>query len=139
MPSPTAFITLRLMPSRSSRLMPGLRGDAGGDDADVGAGDVGIVGRALELRVEVVDRAGLGDVERLALGNALGDVEQDDVAKLAHRGEVGQGSADHSGADQRDLLPSHEAAFLCCFRGGAEARRPSWRRSRPTSEVGATA
>ena len=25
MPSPTAFITLRLMPSRSSRLMPGLR------------------------------------------------------------------------------------------------------------------
>ena len=26
MPSPTAFMTLRLMPSRSSRLMPGLRG-----------------------------------------------------------------------------------------------------------------
>ena len=26
MPSPTDFITLRLMPSRSSRLMPGLRG-----------------------------------------------------------------------------------------------------------------
>ena len=26
MPSPTAFITLRLMPSRSSRLIPGLRG-----------------------------------------------------------------------------------------------------------------
>ena len=26
MPSPTASITLRLMPSRSSRLMPGLRG-----------------------------------------------------------------------------------------------------------------
>ncbi len=25
-PSPTAFITLRLMPSRSSRLMPALRG-----------------------------------------------------------------------------------------------------------------
>ncbi len=26
MPSPTAFITFRLMPIRSSRLMPGLRG-----------------------------------------------------------------------------------------------------------------
>ena len=26
MPSPTAFMTFRLMPSRSSRLMPGLRG-----------------------------------------------------------------------------------------------------------------
>ena len=45
MPSPTAFITFRLMPSRSSRLMPGLRGDAGGDDAHVGAGDVGIIVR----------------------------------------------------------------------------------------------
>ena len=88
-----------------------LAGDAGGDDADVGAGDVGIVGRALELRVEAVDRAGLGDVERLALGNALGDVEQDDVAQLAHRGEVGERAADHSGADQRDLLASHGG---CC-------------------------
>ena len=89
-----------------------LAGDAGGDDADVGAGDVGIVGRALEPGVEVVDRPGLGDVERLALGNAFGDVEQDDVAKLAHRREVGERAADHSGADERDLLPSHEAAFL---------------------------
>ncbi len=26
MPAPTAFMTFRLMPSRSSRLMPGLRG-----------------------------------------------------------------------------------------------------------------
>jgi hypothetical protein len=26
MPSPTAFMTFRLMPRRSSRLMPGLRG-----------------------------------------------------------------------------------------------------------------
>ena len=26
MPSPTAFMTLRLMPSRSSRLIPGFRG-----------------------------------------------------------------------------------------------------------------
>ena len=45
MPSPTAFITFRLMPSRSSRLIPGLRGDPGGDDAHVGTGDVGIIVR----------------------------------------------------------------------------------------------
>ena len=102
--------------------MPGLRGDAGGDDAHVGAGDVGIIGRALELGVEAVDRAGLGDVERLALGNALGDVEQDDVAKLAHRGEVGERSADHSGADQRDFLASHEAR-LSTFHVLRRARR----------------
>ena len=65
----------------------------------------------LSVDVEVVDRPGLGDVERLALGNAFDDVEQDDVAELAHRREVSEGSADHSGADQRDLLPSHVAAF----------------------------
>ncbi len=41
---------------------------AGGDDAHVGAGDVGIIRRAFELGVEVVDRAGLGDVERLPSG-----------------------------------------------------------------------
>ena len=56
MPSPTAFITFKLMPSRSSRLMPGLRGDAGGDDAHVGAGDVGIIVGALERGVIAVDR-----------------------------------------------------------------------------------
>jgi hypothetical protein len=60
----------------------------------------------LRTGVEAVDRAGLGDVERLALGNALGDVEQDDVAKLAHRGEVSEGSADHSGTDIERLPPS---------------------------------
>ncbi len=47
----------------------------------------------------------------LPSGTPFDDVEQDDVAELAHRGEVGEGSADHSRADQRDLLPSHEAAF----------------------------
>ena len=89
----------------------GLAGDSGGDDAHVGALDVGIIRRALQLGVEVVDRPGLGDVERLALGHPLDDVEQDDVAELAHGGEVSEGSADHSGADEGDLLSSHEAAF----------------------------
>ena len=72
------------------------------------------------MDVEVVNRPSLGDVERLALGNTLRDVEEDDVAQLPHRREVSQGSADHSSADKRDLLPSHEAAFnlSVCFSGG---------------------
>ncbi len=81
----------------------------GGDDAHVRAGDVGVIGCALQLRVEIVDGAGLGDVERLSFRNTLGDVEQDDVAEFAHRGEVSQRAADHSGADQRDFFPSHGA------------------------------
>src|SRR4029079_14058089 len=100
-PSPTAFITLRLMPRRSSRLMPGLRatpavtmhtsapamsaksGVAVIFAVDASAGYVSIVGCALHLRVEVVDRTGLRDVEPLALGHAFHDVEQDDVAQFA--------------------------------------------------------
>ena len=59
-----------------------LAGDAGGDDDDVGAGDVGIIVGALELRVEAFDRAALREIERLALRHALDDVEQDDVAQF---------------------------------------------------------
>jgi hypothetical protein len=93
--------------------------NAGGDDAHVRALYVGIVGRALERRVEAVDGAGLGDVERLAFRCPLGNVEQDDVAKLTHCGEVSQGSADHPGADQGNLLASHEV--LRSFRFAASA------------------
>ena len=55
---------------------------AGGDDADVGALDrlVGI--GAGKRGVEAFDRGGLDEIERLALRNALHDVEQDDVAEL---------------------------------------------------------
>ena len=112
-----------------------LAGDAGGDDAHVRPGDVGIVGRALHLGVEIVDRPGLGDVERLALGNAFDDVEQDDVAELAHRSEVSQRSADHSGADEGDFLPSHEAAFLAVVVVAAVGESAARGARRPISEV----
>ena len=88
---------------------PRLAGDAGGDDDDVGARDVGIIVRALERRVEALDRAALGKIERLALRHALDDVEQDDVAKLLRGGEMGERAADIAGADQRDLVASHGA------------------------------
>ena len=81
---------------------------AGGDDHHVRAGNVGIIVGAGELRVEAFDRAALAEVQRLALRNALGDVEQDDVAKLPLGREVSEGSADHSGADQGNLLAGHE-------------------------------
>ena len=89
-----------------------LAGDAGGDDDHVGAGDVGIVVGAGDLGVEAFDRAALRQVERLALGNALDDVEQDDVAQFLLRGEMGERAADIAGADQRDLLASHVSSHL---------------------------
>ena len=58
----------------------GLARYAGGDDDDVGALDVGVIVHALECRVEAIDRRGLRDVERLALRQALHDVEQHHIA-----------------------------------------------------------
>ena len=78
-----------------------------GHDADAGAGDVGVVLRSLERGVEALHGTGLGEVEGLALGDSLGDVEQDDVAKLPDGGEMGERAADLSGADQGDLRSGH--------------------------------
>ena len=81
---------------------------AGGDDADIRAGDIG-VGSCVPLSagVEPFGGAGFGDVERLALGGAFGDVEQDDIAQFLERGEMGKRAADLSRADQRDLGSGH--------------------------------
>ena len=66
----------------------------------------------VNLRVEIVDRRGLGDVERLALRNALHDVEHHDVTELFEADEVGQRAADLAGADQRNLVTRHGGKTL---------------------------
>ena len=91
--------------------MPGLRGTPAVTMHDVGAVDVGIVVGAGELGVEAVDRAGLGEIERLALRHALGDVEQHDVAQFLQAREMRQRAADLARADQRDLLARHPDPF----------------------------
>ena len=47
------------------------------------------------------------DVERLALRQALGDVENDDVAQLLQPDQMRERSADHATADQGDLRARH--------------------------------
>ncbi len=80
---------------------------AGGDDDDVGAGDLLVAVGAGKIGVEAVDRRGFGEVERLALGRAFGDVEQNDVAQLLQTGEMGQRAADLAGSDQCNLVTRH--------------------------------
>lgn len=67
----------------------GLAGNARGDDADIRILDGGIVVRAGDGDVLAEDRRGLVDIQRLALGNALGDIEQDDVAQFLARRNMG--------------------------------------------------
>ena len=90
----------------------GLARHAGGDDADVGAFDRLVGVGAGELGVEVVDRRGFGDVERLALRDAFHDVEQHDVAELLEADEVGERAADLAGADQCNLVTRHGGKTL---------------------------
>jgi hypothetical protein len=84
-----------------------LAGKPGRHDDDVRALDVLVAVRALELHVEAVDRRGLGDVEGLALGQPLDDVEQDHVAELAERAELSEDAADLPAADECNLRSSH--------------------------------
>ena len=44
------------------------------------------------------------EIERLALRDAFGDVEQDDVAEFLQADEMGERAADLAGADQRNLV-----------------------------------
>ena len=85
---------------------------AGGDDADRSAFD-GLVGiGAGELGVEALDRRRLHEVERLALGDALDDVEQDDVAELLEADQERERAADLASADQCNLVTRHETNVL---------------------------
>ena len=85
----------------------GLARDAGGDDHDIGAGDLGIVVGAADHRVVALDRRAFDDVERLPLRHPLDDVEQHDVAQFLEPGEQRDRAADLAGADQRDLVACH--------------------------------
>ena len=80
---------------------------AGGDDADVGTLNIGIGVGAAKLAVEAFDRARLGDIQRLALRQALGDVENDDIAQLLQPDQMRKRPTDHATADQGDLRARH--------------------------------
>ena len=89
--------------SRSSRLMPGRAGAAGGDDADRRPGGLVVAVRADHVRLVADHGPGLVEVERLALRQALDDVDQHDVGVVALGQPLGGGGADVAGADDGDL------------------------------------
>ena len=60
-----------------------------------------------QVGVEPVDRRGFGEVERLALRNALGNVEQHDIAKLLEADQMSEGAADLACTDQCNLGTRH--------------------------------
>ena len=89
--------------------MPGWRARPGGHDDDVGAGRVGVVVRPAHAHVVADDRRGLGEVERLALRQALDDVDEHDVGEPGLRDALGGGGADVPCADDGDERMGHGA------------------------------
>jgi hypothetical protein len=59
------------------------------------------------MGIEAIDRRGLHQIERLALRNAFGDIEQHDVTELFEANEMGEGAADLAGTDQSNLGTRH--------------------------------
>src|SRR5262249_22041125 len=103
--------------------------DSCGDDADVGAAEVRIVVRSLHLDVPALHRTRGGEVERLALRQALDDVEQGDVGEPFQGAQVRERTADHPGADECDLLPCHRSMLLL-REGPSQTRKTSGAASR---------
>ena len=86
---------------------PGLARQARGHDDDVGAGGVGVVVRAEDPGVVPDDRGRLGEVEALALRQALDDVDQDDVGEAGLGDALGGRGADIAGTDDGHLVTGH--------------------------------
>jgi hypothetical protein len=90
-----------------------------GDDDEVRARRVGVVGGALDDHVVARHRGGLGKVERLALRQALHDVHQPDVGQSLLKDALGGRGTDIAGADDGYERIGHEPSRLlelrrCC-------------------------
>ncbi len=105
MPAPTCSMTWRLMPEQVVAAHAGLARHAGGDDHHVGTGDrlIGDARRSDAPSKPSTRAMPAAMIERLALRNAVGDVEHHDVAEFLEAGEKGEGSADLTGTDQGNL------------------------------------
>ena len=89
--------------------MPGLRGNAGGDDDDIRAVDGGVVVRPDIGGIEALDRRALCEIQRLALRNAFDDVEKHDITEFLQTDQQRQRPSDMAGTDESNLLSSHSS------------------------------
>src|SRR5262249_52732877 len=87
---------------------------SGGHDDDVRSAAILPARRSRHVRVVADDRAGLFDVERLALGETLlvGDIEKDDLPELSTGRHRGQLAADVARPDEGDLMPTRHLYSL---------------------------
>ena len=85
--------------------------EPGGNDDDVGTGRGCIFVGSDDVHIETFDRTGLQQIKAFALGNAFGDVDEDDVAQFLLSRPDGTIRAHISGADYGDFLTQFEKPF----------------------------
>ena len=107
---------------------------AGGDHDHLGAGGLLVAVRAGDARLVAEHRACLVDVERLALRQALLDVDEDDVGVVALREHLRAGRTHVSGADDRDLA-SHSVPQIVAERAARAPGAGLYPRGRGTRSV----
>ena len=82
----------------------GLARNAGSDDHDVGVGGIGVIVGARDVAVALLHRHGLQQIERLALGNSLHDVDEHDIGQFLGSDPMGRGGPNISCSYNRNLL-----------------------------------
>ena len=86
---------------------PRLARHTGCDDDHIGTGEVGVVAGPHHGGIEAFHRGCFSDIQRLAFGDAIGEIEQHNVAEVLHAGEQRQRPANIASADQCDFVASH--------------------------------
>ena len=95
---------------------------AGRYDHNIGAGNRAVIVRPGKMCGEALLGGRLVEVERFALRDTLGDVEQDDITQFFKCRNVGQRSADLPSTNQCDLPASHFASLTSALRRTALVR-----------------
>jgi hypothetical protein len=103
-----------------------LAGEARRDDHDVRAGRIRVVVRAGHARVVADDGGCLGEVEALALRQALHDVDEHDIGESRLGDPLGGRGTDIAGADDGNLVTRHRGwAPFGAHSGGTSHSSPA--------------
>merc|ERR1711998_508555 len=79
----------------------------GGNDHDISTRKGGVIIGATGVSVEPFNRGGLRDIQRLALGNTVLNIKQDNVTQFLESRQQCKRAANIAGTHQRNLISSH--------------------------------
>ena len=85
----------------------GFARNTSGHDAHVGACDIRVIRGTLHIGIKAFGGTRFGNIQRLALGQTIRNVEQDNVAQFLDSSEVGKRAPDVACADKGNFSSGH--------------------------------